>query len=206
MRTEDPRALAAADVVCGDTALLVGGTGECDQGGGAGHHVGDLDGVANGVDIRVARAHGGIDLDAPAQAELKPRLACERRFGCNSDGEHDEVAFEDASICEGGKDRVRCFLKTGDVGFEQQLDAVLAEMVVEQRGHICVKNGDDMLAALDDRDLDAAIAQVFGHFEADEAGAHDHGSPRPPAFDELGDAVRVLDGAKREQALGVDAG
>lgn len=63
-----------------------------------------------------------------------------------------------------------------------------------------------MLAALDDRDLDAAIAQVFGHFEADEAGAHDHGSPRPPSFDELGDAVRVLDGAKREQALGIDAG
>ena len=69
---------------------------------------------------------------APAQAELEPRLAGEGRFGRNADGEHDEVAFEDASICEGGKDRVRCFLKAGDVGFEQQLDALLAEMVVEQ--------------------------------------------------------------------------
>ncbi len=63
-----------------------------------------------------------------------------------------------------------------------------------------------MLAALDDCDLDAAIAQVFGHFEADEACAHDHGSPRLLVFDELGDAVRVLDGAKREQTLGADAG
>lgn len=32
---------------------------------------GDL--VVRGVDIRVARAHGGIDFDAPAQAEFKPR-------------------------------------------------------------------------------------------------------------------------------------
>ena len=66
---------------------------------------GDL--VVRGVDIRAARAHGGIDFDAPAQAEFKPRLACERRFGRNADGEHDEIAFEDASICEGGRDRAR---------------------------------------------------------------------------------------------------
>lgn len=66
---------------------------------------GDL--VVRGVDIRVARAHGGIDFDAPSQAEFKPRLACERRFGRNADGEHDEIAFEDASICEGGRDRAR---------------------------------------------------------------------------------------------------
>ena len=33
--------------------------------------------------------------------------AVEHRLGRNADGEHDEIAFEDASICEGGRDRAR---------------------------------------------------------------------------------------------------
>lgn len=33
--------------------------------------------------------------------------AVEHRLVRNADGEHDEIAFEDASICEGGRDRAR---------------------------------------------------------------------------------------------------
>lgn len=42
--------------------------------------------------------------------------------------------------------------------------------------------------------------------ESHEAGAHDGGTTRVFPLDEFGDAVRVLDDAQSEQALGVDAG
>ena len=63
-----------------------------------------------------------------------------------------------------------------------------------------------MPAALDDRDVHAALAEVLGHLEADEAGSHDDRGTGLLAFDELVDAEGVLDGAEREEALGVDAG
>ena len=63
-----------------------------------------------------------------------------------------------------------------------------------------------MLAALHDRDFKAPFAQVLGHLQPDEAGAHDGGAPRLLAVDEVGDCVGILDGAQREQAPGIDAG
>ena len=92
------------------------------------------------------------------------------------------------------------------VGFEQQLDAVLAEMIVEQGRHIRIEDGHDVLASLHDRDFKAPFTQVLGHLQPDEAGAYDGGATRLLAVDEVGDCVGVLDSAQREQTLGIDAG
>lgn len=66
-----------------------------------------------------------------------------------------------------------------------------------------VRGGDGSRAAAGD-----FVEQPDGEagVESDEAGAHDGGTTRVLPFDEFGDAVRVLDGAQGEQALGVDPG
>ena len=96
--------------------------------------------------------------------------------------------------------------EAGDVGVEQELDAVLAQVVVEQGRHVGIENRQDVVAALHHGHLEPALAEVLGHLEADEARAHHGDAPRPLALDEVGDAVGVLDGAQREQALAVLAG
>lgn len=83
---------------------------------------------------------------------------------------------------------------------------MLAQVVVEQGRHVGIENRQDVVAALHHGHLEPALAEVLGHLEADEARAHHGDAPRPLALDEVGDAVGVLDGAQREQALAVLAG
>lgn len=119
---------------------------------------------------------------------------------------NDHVGLDDATVRERGGDHAVVLGEAGDVGVEQELDAVLAQVVVEQGRHVGIENRQDVVAALHHGHLEPALAEVLGHLEADEARAHHGDAPRPLALDEVGDAVGVLDGAQREHALAVLAG
>ena len=58
-----------------NTCLFVGGAGERDHRGPAGHAVADLDYVAERVDRRVARQEAFIHDDTPARVEFQPGVA-----------------------------------------------------------------------------------------------------------------------------------
>ena len=65
--------IAPADHIGRDPALPVGRPGQRDQAPLAGHEVLDFDGIADGEDVRVARAHVLVHADAAAFADRRGR-------------------------------------------------------------------------------------------------------------------------------------
>ena len=95
---DDRGALGAAetgvppgDHVGHDPALPVRRPGERDQGPFAGDEILDFDRVADGEDIRVARAHLFVDADPAALADLEPGHLRQRGLRTHADGEDHDV-------------------------------------------------------------------------------------------------------------------
>src|SRR6516225_6117024 len=62
---------AAENVVSGDSTLAIGGTGKRHLSRLARNHVADLDGVADGENVRVAGLQVFVDTDAAARAHFQ---------------------------------------------------------------------------------------------------------------------------------------
>ena len=74
------------------------------------------------------------------------------------------------------------------------------------RGHVGIKRGHDVPAALDHRDVQAAVSQVLGHLQSNEAAAYYHRGCGARGFNKTVNLKRVLDGAQGEDAFVIDAG
>ena len=61
-----------------------------------------LDGVAHGVDVRVARSQVLIHLDRTAEPQFEPCFASERALGCHADRHDREVGVERSAFGECG--------------------------------------------------------------------------------------------------------
>ena len=83
--------IAPGDHIGRDAALAVRRSGQRDQAPLAGHEILDLDGIADGEDVRVARAHVLVDADAAAFADLEAGRLGQRRVRPHADGEDHDV-------------------------------------------------------------------------------------------------------------------
>ena len=95
---DDRGALGAAETgvppgnhVGRDPALPVRRPGERDQGPFAGDEILDFDRVADGENVRVARAHLFVDADPSALADLDPGHLRQRGLRPHADGEDHDV-------------------------------------------------------------------------------------------------------------------
>jgi hypothetical protein len=84
-------------------------------------------------------------------------------------------------------------------------DAVAAELVLERGGHLGVEGRHDLREGLHEVHIEAAVAELLRHLDADEARAADDGALCGGGGDPGVDAVHVLEVAQGEQAGAVDA-
>ncbi len=142
--------------VRGAPALAVGRAGEREGACRAGDRVHDLDGVADGPHVRVGRALVGVDADRSALAEREPGRRREVARGPHPDAHEHDVGVEDGAVRELERDGVVRDLGLRHDGArggpEVETDAVVAELVREQRREVGLQRREHLVGALDDVD------------------------------------------------------
>ena len=190
----------------------------------AGHEVADLDGVADGEDVRVAGAHLVVHADAPAFADLQAGILGEERVRADAEGEDDDVGREGRAGLRGDDERVIRALGEGrGAVVDHDRDAMPAEVVPDEAPELDVERRQHVAAPLEDRDIEAPLHEVLRHLQADEPTPDDHcvlrrphgleprvalhaGEEARPPLDPVADGPRVRNGAHLEDARQVDAG
>ena len=86
------------------------------------------------------------------------------------------------------------------------MHAVSAHLLVDEGGRIGVEGVHKVARALHDGHVQPQLAQVLGHFQADETAAAHHGRTRAFCIDKLPHREGVLHSAQREQAVEPHAG
>ena len=200
------RLLEPADDVGGDAPLLVGRPGERDERVVAGDEVAHLHGVAHGVDVLDAGLHAIVHGDAALDAPLKPRRVGEGRIGRDADGQHHHVGAQRLFAGQEHLDAVLACFEALHGTAQRQVHPVGAHLLVDKGGHVGVEGVHEVARPLHDGHVQPQVAQVLGHFQADETAAAHNGRARAFRVDELLHGEGVLHGAQGEQAIESYAG
>ena len=169
------RGVSAGDHIGCDPALPVGRPCERDQGPFAGDEILDFDRVADGENIRVARAHVFVDADPAALADLEPGRLCQRGLRTHADGEdHDVCRVRLAGFRENLQRAARALLEAGHRVTEREADAVLFQVALDEACAFRIERSHDLIEHLDDRHFESAMDQVFRHLKADVSAADHH--------------------------------
>ena len=196
---------SANDVGC-HAPLLVGRPGKRDERVIAGDEVAHLHGVAHGVDVLDAGFHAIVHDDAALDAGFKSGCLGEGRIGRDADGEHHHVGAQRLFAGHKNVDAPVALFESLYGTAQCQMHAVSAHLLVDEGGRIGVEGVNKVARALHDGHVQPQLAQVLGHFQADETAAAHHGRTRVLPIDELLHREGVLHGAQREQAVEPHAG
>ena len=200
------RDLFAAGIVGGDAALLVGRSGERDQGRIVADEMLDLDRITDGQDVRVGGGQVLVDLDAASDAEFEPGVLGQATVGRDADRENDQIGFDRLAIGQFDRQAAgRICVEGGRAGVEEELEPLLAHVLVQESSHIRIDRGHDLVGEFNQRNIDIAFHQVFGHFNTDESAADDDGPLRLLRIDKLADLERIRHGAQGVDARQVNA-
>ena len=138
----------------------------------------------------------------PVAPISRPADFGEFHFGLHADAQKNQIRRELAAV--GEFDAVAG--KFCRVGVRLEIKVVAANLVLQMRGHVAVEQRQDVRAAFDDRDVDAAMMKRLGHLQSDETAADDDGVFRFSFVHELRDAIHVRDVAQRENVRQFHAG
>ena len=198
--------VARQHVVGDDARLAVRRSGERDQRRLARDEMGDLDRVADGVDVGIGRREALVDFDSARRAEREPRFARELHLRPDADRQHDDVGLDALAARQEDDDMVGPILEMLDLVVEIELDRLVAHVRVDDRRHLLVERREDMRRAFDHGGEEAALVEILRDLEADVAAA-DHHRPARPVLAERGhDAIEIGNVVQGEDALGGDAG
>ena len=138
------------------------GPGERDQRPLAGHEVLDLDGVPDGEDVRIARAHVLVDADPAALADLQPGRLRQRGVRAHAEGEdHDvgRIGLSGPGLHLDGA--VVGLLEPGHPVAQRQADAVPLQVGLDDAGMLPIDRGQDLIEHLHEGHVKAAMDQVL---------------------------------------------
>ena len=173
--------VAPGDHIGRDAGLPVRRSGERDQTPLAGYEVPDLDGIADGEDVRVARAHVLVDADPSELADLDPGHGRKGSIGSHAEREYHEVCWVPVAGLRHHPERVVLgLLESGDAVIEDDVNTVELEVVLDDAPVLPIERGKDLIRHLDYRHIEPAMNQVLCHLEADESGANHHRMPLWP--------------------------
>jgi len=191
-QADDGRSLAAAETriaagnhVCGNTPLPIGRASQRNQTPLACDEIPDFDRVAGGEDVRLAGAHLLIGADSAKLPDFEPGLFRQRRVGAHTDGEHHDICRVHRTRL--GMDFQRAVGRLSELGgavIQHEVDAMVFQVTFDDARHLLVQRAQYLVTPLKHRHVEAAMDQVFRHFQPDEAGAHDHRTGlRPDGLD-----------------------
>ena len=163
-----------------DPALPVRRPRERDERPLAGDEILDLDSVADGEDILVARAHVLVDADSSAFAYLEPGRLRERGLRAHADPEdHDVRGMRLAGIRQDLERTVSRLLETGHSVTESEADTVLFHVALDEARGLGIERRQDLVDHLDQRHFEPAVDKVLRHLQPDESAADHHRTLRP---------------------------
>ena len=163
-----------ADVVGGNTALLVGRTGQRYHGLVAGDEVSDFHGVAHGINVLVLRAHVIVHQNAALGIAGQACFLGQTALRPDAHGEYDHIGGHVAGGSGDGHGAVPLH-DTGDSGTQHQLQTLFRGVVVDIGSHIRVQRGNQMIGHLHNGHIQTGVQEVFGHFHANVAAADNDG-------------------------------
>lgn len=198
--------VAQYDVVGHDAALFVGWACQRNQGRAACDQMAHLDGVAQGVNLRVGGLHVFIDGDAAALAQHEPRFLGESGLGTHADTQDHQIRRDlPAALQVDGNTPFGGLLEAYDAILKVEPHPLVRQVAVDECRHREVERGHHLVGHLHHIDMQPEAVQVFGHLQTDESAAHDHGMLRSLRIDILFDGIRVGDAAQREDFRALDA-
>ena len=179
--------VAPRDHVGGNAPLPVGGACQRNQAPVAGDEVLHLDRVAHREDIGLTGAHLLVDPDAAALAERQPGRLRQRGVRTHAKGEDHDVGGMDLARLRLDIDRsAGRRLETGHAVAELQAHAVALHEALDDARHVDVQRAEQLRAHFDQRDIEAAVHQVLGRLQPDEAAADHDGACLGPLRLEAG--------------------
>ena len=199
--------VAAANHVGGDPPLPIGRAGQRHQRRPAGDEVADFDRVAHRENVRVAGAHLVVNMDAAGGADLQARLAGEFRVGPHAHPQDHQVGGESLVVLGHHRDRLlRPRLEGAHRVAQAKINPLPPQLLVQRLDHLRIGRRHHLIGQLQQRDGDAAAAEVFGHFQADVAAADHHRASDAAVVDPGVDAINVVHVSHGEDSGQVDAG
>ena len=202
--------VTAHDRVGGGAALTVGRAGQRDDAGRAGDEVDDLDRVAHGPDVRVARLlrrrHDDGALRARARGPRRARAPVDGRTPTPRSTTSAPMSRDPRRrpgrrrpAWSSGSPRPR----PGRAG--AHVDVVGPQLGLDQAGHVGVEGGQDLGRELDEADVEAAVPERLDGLETDEPGA-DHDRRRRTGVEHRAQRVGVGHVAQRADLRAVEPG
>lgn len=94
-------------------------------------------------------------------------------------------------------------MNRGDAAVEADIDAFRQKQLPQGFGHFGIEWSQQLRIAVDQRDRESAVDEVFSEFETDKAAAHDDGPPGP-TIDGGFDAVGIAERAEGEDIWPID--
>ena len=145
----------------------------------AGDEVLDLDGVADGEDVRVARAHLLVDADAAAFADLEAGRLRQRGVRPHAEREdHDVGRIRSSRTWSGPRARrPSACLNPATPSLSARCTPCLLHVALDEARHFPVERRQHLVEHLDQGHVEPAMDEVLRHLEADEPAA-DHDRAR----------------------------
>ena len=190
----------AADDVGHHAAHAVGRTSQRDLGLFTEDAVSCLDGIADRVDPFCARnTELIVDHDGAAGVGSKTGVFDEAAFRAYADGQHREVCGDLAAVSEQHSPAV--VGKTLDGSAEGEPDTVLFELSCDQSRHLRIERRHNLVSCFYKVHIQTFVAQIFRHFQPDEAAANDDRFLWRVGVHEALEGVNISDVADREDAV-----
>ena len=124
------RAVLATDDVGNQAALLVSRASQRHDGGLAGDAVGDLNGVADSVDVGIVGAHLLVNDDSALDARLQAAGNSQVVFGANANGQDNHVGCKGLLISHLHLELLALVDETGDVDAQLHMQSDVAHAVL----------------------------------------------------------------------------
>ena len=186
-------------------ALAIRRAGKRHLGRLARDEVRDLDGVPDGVNVRVVGLQLLVDANPTARPDLQARRNGEPVLRPHPDAQNDELRGERLPDFRRTVQPVGRQLEGLGGLAQQERDALGSPGARRAATSSPGRAAADLVLQLDHRGRDAAADEVLGQFQADKPGPH-HDRPLDALVHQLLDAVHVLEVSQREDAGQVDAG
>ena len=153
-----------------------------------------LDGVADRVDVRVARAELVVDRDAPARPDGEAGGRGEARLGPHADGRDHDVGGEPLAV----ESVTSASPIARHRGAQVQRRPGPADAAMDGLHHLGVERRHHLVGRLDEGRRDAAVDEVLDHLEADEPAA-DH--DRRPARRRAASTMASMSSMSRSESV-----
>ena len=165
---------AARHVVRRNAPLLVGRACKGYRGLPAENGVDDLDDVTRRVDVGIARAQMLVHDDVPTRSEGES--CCLGQLGTRPHTGRDdcEIRRQPFAVVEDRLHAVGTLHEIGDRPSEADVDSHAAQLRRERLRHFGIHRRQHVFAALHDRHIKSALAQVLRDFKSDEPRADDN--------------------------------